>query len=92
MRSKAALGLSIVLGVLAVAVMSVYVSRQETALLEQAEMKDVLVATTDILQNTVLDERLIQRIQVPAKYLQPKALSDVAAARGRVLSVPVPET
>ena len=52
MRSKAALGLSIVLGVLAVAVMSVYVSRQETTLLEQAEMKDVLVATTDILQNT----------------------------------------
>jgi pilus assembly protein CpaB len=38
----------------------------------------------------VLDERLMQRIQVPAKYLQPKALSDVAAARGRVLSVPVP--
>ena len=67
MRSKAALGLSIVLGVLAVAVMSVYVSRQETTLLEQAEMKDVLVATTDILQNTVLDERLIQRIQVPAE-------------------------
>jgi pilus assembly protein CpaB len=91
MRSKAALGLSIVLGVLAVAVMSVYVSRQETALLEQSEMKDVLVATTDILQNTVLDERLVQRIQVPAKYLQPKALSDVAAARGRVLSVPVPQ-
>ena len=91
MRSKAALGLSIVLGVLAVAVMSVYVSRQETTLLEQAEMKDVLVATTDILQNTVLDERLMQRIQVPAKYLQPKALSDVAAARGRVLSVPVPQ-
>jgi pilus assembly protein CpaB len=90
MRSKAALGLSIVLGILAVAVMSVYVSRQETALLEQADMKDVLVATTDILQNTVLDERLMQRIQVPAKYLQPKALSDVAAARGRVLSVPVP--
>lgn len=90
MRSKAALGLSIVLGVLAVAVMAVYVGRQETVLLEQAEMKDVLVATSDILQNTVLDERLLQRIQVPAKYLQPKALSDVAAARGRVVSVPIP--
>jgi pilus assembly protein CpaB len=91
MRSKAALGLSIVLGVLAVAVMSVYVSRQETTLLQQSSMKDVLVATTDILQNTVLDERLVQQIQVPSKYLQPKALSDVAAARGRVVTVPIPK-
>lgn len=91
MRSKAALGLSIVLGILAVAVMSVYVSRQETTLLQQSAMKDVLVATNDILQNTVLDERLVQQIQVPTKYLQPKALSDVAAARGRVATVAIPK-
>jgi pilus assembly protein CpaB len=89
MRSKAALGLSIVLGILAVAVMWVYVKSQETTLLEQSAMKDVLVATTDILQNTVLDEALVQQIQVPTKYLQPKALTDPAAARGRVVTVPI---
>jgi len=89
MRSKAALGLSIVLGVLAVAVMTVYMSQERSSLLQEAAMKDVLVATTDILQNTVLDERLVQQIQVPAKYLQPKALTDPAAARGRVVTVPI---
>jgi len=90
MRSKAALGLSIVLGVLAVAVMAVYVGRREASLLQESAMKDVLVATTDILQNTVIDERVVQPIQVPTKYLQPKAVSDMLAARGRVATVPIP--
>jgi pilus assembly protein CpaB len=82
--------LSVVLGVLAVIMMLVYQNRQESSLLQLAEMKDVLVATQDILQNTVIDERLVQQIQVPAKFLQPRAIADTREVVGRIVTVPVP--
>jgi pilus assembly protein CpaB len=82
--------LSIVMGVLAVLMMAVYMNSRESQLLELAELKDVVVATADILANTVVDERMVQRIQVPAKYQQPKALTDIREVVGRVVAVPVP--
>jgi pilus assembly protein CpaB len=90
MRSRAAVVLSVVMGILAVLMMAVYITSRESRLLELAAMKDVLVATTDILANTVVDEQMVQRIQVPAKYLQPKAVVDVREVVGRVAAVPVP--
>lgn len=90
MRSRAAVGLSVVLGLLAVLMMVVYQNRQESTLLQLAEMKDVLVATQDILQNTVIDERLVQQIQVPNTYLQPRAIADPREVVGRIVTVPVP--
>jgi pilus assembly protein CpaB len=90
MRSKAAVMLSVVMGLLAVLMMVVYNSSQRRQLLQLAEPKDVLVATTDILANTVVDERMVQRIQVPATYQQPKALTDEREVIGRVVAVPVP--
>lgn len=90
MRNRAAVVLSVVLGLLAVLMMVVYQNRRESALLQIAEMKDVLVATQDILQNTIIDERLVQQIQVPAKYLQPRAVADTREVFGRIVTVPVP--
>lgn len=90
MRSKAALMLSIGMGLLAVLMMAVYMNGRENRLLELAAPKDVLVAASDILANTVVDERMVQRIQVPAKYQQPKALTDLREVVGRVVAVPVP--
>jgi pilus assembly protein CpaB len=80
----------VVLGVLAVIMMLVYQNRERSSLLRLAEMKDVLVATQDILQNTVIDERLVQQIQVPALYLQPRAIADTREVVGRIVTVPVP--
>jgi pilus assembly protein CpaB len=90
MRSKAAVMLSIGMGLLAVLMMAVYMTGRENRLLELSAPKDVLVANVDILANTVIDERMVQRIQVPAKYQQPKALTDLREAVGRVVAVPVP--
>jgi pilus assembly protein CpaB len=90
MRSKAAVMLSVVMGLLAVLMMWVYNSSQRRQLLQLAEPRDVLVATADILANTVVDESMVQRIQVPATYQQPKALTDVREVVGRVVAVPVP--
>lgn len=90
MRSKAAVALSVVMGGLAVLMMAVYINGRESRLLELSEMKDALVASTDILANTVVNEQMVQRVQVPAKYLQPKALTDPREVVGRVVAVPVP--
>jgi pilus assembly protein CpaB len=90
MRSKAALLLSLVLGVVAVVLLFSWASSREKSLLQQSAMTDVLVATTDIPPNTILDERLVQRVQVPQKYLQPKALTDLSLASGRVAAAAIP--
>jgi pilus assembly protein CpaB len=90
MRNRAAMLLSIGMGLLAVFMMTVYMTGRENQLLELAAPKDVLIATTDILANSVIDERMIQRILVPAKYQQPKVLVDIREAIGRVVAVSVP--
>ena len=69
MRGRAALILSVVMGVLAVVMMSVYINSRESSLLQLSAMKDVLVATQDILANRS-SERMIQRIQ-SRQYVQP---------------------
>jgi pilus assembly protein CpaB len=59
-------------------------------LLQLSQMKDVLVATKDIPANTIVDESLIQKRQVPSTYMQPGAIGDVEAVKGRVTAIPVP--
>jgi pilus assembly protein CpaB len=71
--------------------MSIYLRGSESQLLQLSEMKDVLVARVDILPNSVVDERLVQLVQVPAKYVQPQALSDLRSLVGHVLTVAVPK-
>lgn len=90
MRSRPALVLSVGMGVLAVVMMAVYMNSRESTLLQLAEPRDVLVATADILANTVVDEGMVRRIQVPAAYQQPQALADLREVIGRVAAVPVP--
>jgi pilus assembly protein CpaB len=90
MRSKAALLLSLVLGVVAVVLLMSWARARETDLLQQSNMTNVLVATRDIPPNTILDEQLVQRIQVPQKYLQPKAIADIGQIKGRVAATPIP--
>lgn len=82
--------ISIAAGLVAMLAVSLYISGREAALLEQVEMRDVVVATQDILANTVVDERVVQLSQVPLKYLQPAAITAMADAIGRVTEVPIP--
>lgn len=81
---------SIAAGLVAMVAVSLYMSSREATLLEQVEMRDVVVATQDILANTVLDERVIQLSQVPLAYLQPAAITSMSDAIGRVTEVPIP--
>ncbi len=90
MRSKAALLLSLVLGVVAVVLLMSWARAREADLLQQSNMTAVLVATRDIPPNTILDQQLVQRIQVPQRYVQPKAIADMALIKGRVTSAAIP--
>jgi len=91
MRSKMAIWVSAGLALLATVLMFVYMSGREAELLQLGAMKDVVVASQDILANTVIDESMLQRIQIPAKYMQPQAISEPRDLRGRVAVVPVPK-
>ena len=91
MRNKSPLVLSVVAGVLAALMMWIYVNRRESQLLGLSAMKDVIVITKDVPENTALDETLLQQIQVPARYLQPQTITDVREAIGRVTAVPIPK-
>ncbi len=62
--------ISIAAGLVAMLAVSLYASGREAPLLEQVEMRDVVVATQDILANSVVDERVGPLGQVPLKYLQ----------------------
>ncbi len=89
MRGRAAIVLSVVMGLLAVVLMFIYISGRERSLLQLSAMKDVLVANRDILRGTAVDERMLMRIQVPAKFVQPSAVTDPREVIGRVVAVPI---
>jgi pilus assembly protein CpaB len=90
MRSKAALLLSLVLGLVAVVLLMSWAQARESDLLQQSNMTNVLIAVRDIPPNTILDEQLVQRIQVPQRYVQPKAIVDTTQIKGRVASTAIP--
>jgi pilus assembly protein CpaB len=91
-RNKNPLVLSVLAGVLAALMMWIYVNRRESQLLGLSAMKDVIVVTKDVPENTVLDETLVQQIQVPSRYLQPQTITDVRDVIGRVTAVPIPKS
>ncbi len=88
-QSKSSTLIASLAGLLAVGMVWVYLSSREAELLQLSEMKDVIVARVDVPANTVLDETMIERIQVPSRYLQPNAAVQLDQAVGRVNLVPV---
>jgi pilus assembly protein CpaB len=89
MRNRGSVLISVVLGLLAVVLMWTYVSSRERQLLELAAMRDTVIASRDIPANSRIDETMIQVIQVPAKYAQPKAMTDAGQVVGRVSAAPI---
>jgi pilus assembly protein CpaB len=82
--------ISIGAGVFAVIAMMLYLNAREGSLMDQAAPQDVVVTTRDVLANTALDERFIQVVKVPRKYVQPGALKSPQEVVGRVSAVPLP--
>lgn len=89
MSGRAKLLLSVVLGLLAVFLVFVYVRGLERQLYEEVDMQNVVVTTEAIAAGTAIDERLLRRVQVPRKYLQPQTFAAVDLVAGRVAVVPI---
>jgi pilus assembly protein CpaB len=75
--------------VFAVIAMMLYLNARERSLMDQAAPQDVVVTTQNVLANTALDERFIQVVKVPRKYVQPGALRSPQEVVGRVSAVPM---
>ena len=90
MKGRLGLLISIGAGVFAVIAMMLYLNAKEGSLMDQAAPQDVVVTTRDVLANTALDERFIQVVKVPRKYVQPGALKSPQEVVGRVSAVPLP--
>ena len=91
MKGRLGLLISIGAGVFAVIAMMLYLNAREGALMDQAAPQDVVVTTRDVLANTALDERFIQVVKVPRKFVQPGALKSASEVVGRVSAVPLPK-
>jgi pilus assembly protein CpaB len=76
-------------GVLAVILMYIYISSRESELLQLSELKDVVLTRRDIPANTVIDETMVERVQLPSRYMQPSGATMLDQVVGRVTTVPV---
>jgi len=90
MSGRAKLLLSMVLGLLAVFLVYMYVRGIERQLYEEVDMQNVVVAREAIAAGAAIDERIVQRVQVPRKYRQPQTFPAVEEVAGRVAVVPIP--
>jgi pilus assembly protein CpaB len=81
----------VLLGLLAVVMMRSWANSREQELLQLADLRVVHVASRNISPNTLLDEQLILKKQVPATYVEPRAVTEFNDLRGRVAIVPIPE-
>ncbi len=89
MKGNRVLLLSLLLALVGLMLVYVYINKKEKSLMESATPIKVVVAVKDLPQDTRLDETLVQVVEVPKKYVQPGAVSDVQAIFDRVLGVPV---
>ncbi len=66
-----------------------YVHQREQGLLYETAPMKTLVATRDILDNVRLDETMVELVDVPRHWQQPKALSSVDQIRDQISAVPI---
>lgn len=73
MKNRKALTFAIALGVASFLLLFIYVSNIEKSFLGKYELASVLVAKSDIIQNDVIDETMLEVQQIPKPYVQPLA-------------------
>ena len=91
MRDRGRLIAAIVAGVAAVVLTWFYISSREASLLQQSAPQAVVVATADIPGNSVIQPGTFVVREVPAAFVQPRALASEEDVQGRVVLVPVPK-
>ena len=89
MKGKTAILGGVVLGLVAILLASYYLSSREKAIIEAGKETEILVATQDIPERIIITERMLITKKVPAKYLQPTAITSDKEAIGKVTIAPI---
>lgn len=86
MSNKRILVVSLVAGLLATALMWSYLASRERELLQLAEPVRVVIAVNDVPRGSSLTDDMVQVADVPKKYVQPGAVTDIEQAVGQRLA------
>ncbi len=92
MKNPRALIVALIVAMIASLAQWRYVAKREKELLWQSEPLPTLVAVRNIPAHFKLDETMVQVIDVPRKWRQPKALSSVEDILGQITADPILET
>jgi pilus assembly protein CpaB len=89
MKGKPAIIISILFGVLGFVFVHLYLRSRETELLQIADERTVVVAVSDILPGTAIEENMVIETEVPLKFVQPSAFTSVREAVGQIAAIPI---
>ena len=89
MKSRIPLLVSLGLGLFSVLIVQAYVSKREADFTAGSQPQAVYLATDNIPENVRLDSGLIQKVEIPGRYVQPEAVTSLDQIYGSVARVPV---
>lgn len=89
MKSKIPLLVSMGLGLFAVLIVHLYVTKKESDLQAGSKPLSVYVAIDDIPEMVRIDAAMVQKVELPSKYVQPEATTDLDQIHGSVARVPI---
>ena len=89
MKGKPAIIISILFGILGFVFVHLYLRSREAELLQIADERTVVVAVSDILPGTAIEENMVIETAVPLKFVQPSAFTSVREAVGQIAAVPI---
>lgn len=89
MKNPMALIVAVALGLFAMLAHCSYLKTARESLLYDAENIKTLVATQDIPKNYKLDETMVKVVEIPRKWRQPGALTNVEDVLGQISANPI---
>lgn len=89
MSNTRALLISLLVSVFAVIVLFSYINSREKELLEMVTPIRIVVAAKDIAEGVRIDANSLEIAEIPQKYVQPGAVSDIKRIMNRNINVPV---
>ncbi len=89
MSNTKALMISLLVSVFAVILLFFYIEGREKKLLEMITPIQIVVAAKDIPEGVRIDANSVEMVELPQKYVQPGAISDVKRIVNRNINVPV---
>ena len=89
MKNVRGLILSLLIALVATFAQCRYVESREKSLLFDSEPMKTLVSTRDIPPRVRLDETMVELVDVPRRWQQPKAVTNIEDVIGQITSVPI---